>query len=68
MQRYILRRLALTIPAILGVTLLVSAMVRLLPGDAVALLLQDNVGTAKDADELRAKLGLNKPFHTQYLS
>jgi peptide/nickel transport system permease protein len=68
MQRYILRRLALTVPAILGVTLLVSAMVRLLPGDAVALLLQDNVGTAKDADELRAKLGLDRPFHTQYLS
>lgn len=67
MQRYILRRLLLTIPALLGVTLLVSAMVRLLPGDAVALMLQDYNSYAKDAEDLRAQLGLNRPFHEQYL-
>ena len=57
MQRYLLRRLALTIPALLGVTLLVSAMVRLLPGDAVSMMLQDYGQYAKDADDLRAQLG-----------
>ncbi len=67
MQRYILRRLLLTIPSLLGVTLLVSAMVRLLPGDAVALMLQDYNSYAKDAEDLRAQLGLNRPFHEQYL-
>ncbi len=67
MQRYILRRLLLTIPALLGVTLLVSAMVRLLPGDAVALMLQDYNSYAKDAEDLRAQLGLDRPFHEQYL-
>ena len=67
MQRYILRRLLLTIPALLGVTLLVSAMVRLLPGDAVALMLQDYNSYAKDAEDLRAQLGLNRPFPEQYL-
>ena len=67
MQRYLLRRLLLTIPALLGVTLIVSAMVRLLPGDAVTLMLQDYAGSAKDADQLRAKLGLSQPFPTQYL-
>lgn len=67
MQRYILRRLLLTIPALLGVTILVSAMVRLLPGDAVALMLQEYNSYAQDAEDLRARLGLNKPFHVQYL-
>lgn len=68
MQRYILRRLALTIPALLGVTLLVSAMVRLLPGDAVSMMLQDYGQYAKDADDLRAQLGLNRPFPVQYVT
>lgn len=68
MQGYILRRLALTIPALLGVTLIVSGMLRLLPGDAVTLLLQDYGSYAKDADALRSHLGLNRPFPVQYVS
>ncbi len=67
MQRYIMRRLLLTIPSLLGVTLIVSGMVRLLPGDAVTLMLQDYSGYAKSADDLRAKLGLSQPFQVQYL-
>lgn len=67
MQRYIMRRLLLTIPSLLGVTLIVSGMVRLLPGDAVTLMLQDYGGYAKDADDLRAKLGLSQPFQVQYI-
>ena len=68
MQRYILRRLLLTVPALLGVTLLVAGMVRLLPGDAVTAMLQDYNSYARDADELRARLGLDKPFPVQYLT
>lgn len=67
MQRYIIRRLLLTIPSLFGVTLIVSGMVRLLPGDAVTLMLQDYNGYAKSADDLRAKLGLSQPFQVQYL-
>lgn len=66
MQRYIIRRLLLTIPALVGVTLIVAAMVRLLPGDAVTLMLQDYNSYAKDADALRARLGLDRPFYLQY--
>ena len=68
MQRYILRRLLLTIPALVGVSLIISGMVRLLPGDAVDLMLQDYSGYAKDADELRDKLGLKRPFYVQYIT
>jgi peptide/nickel transport system permease protein len=67
-QRYIIRRVLLTIPALLGVSILVSGMVRLLPGDAVTLMLQDYSSYAKNADDLRTQLGLTRPFPVQYLS
>lgn len=68
MQKYILRRLILIFPTLVGVTLVVFGMVRLLPGDAVSMMLQDYsaYSYAKDAADLRAKLGLDKPFLEQY--
>jgi peptide/nickel transport system permease protein len=68
MHRYILRRLLLMIPTLFGVTLLVFILIRMLPGDAVTMMIQDYQGYAKDLDELRAKLGLTQPFHEQYLT
>ena len=66
MRRYLLRRLALMVPTLVGVSIVVFTLVRLLPGDAVTMLLQD-YAYAKDADEMRARLGLDRPFHVQYL-
>jgi len=68
MQRYVFRRLVLAIPTLIGVTLVVFGMVRLLPGDSVSLMIQDYQGYAKDLDELRTKLGLSQPFYQQYLT
>ena len=68
MRAYILRRLLLTVPTLRGVTLMVSAMVHLLPGDAVTMMMQDYGSYAKSADDLRAQLGLTRPFYVQYLS
>lgn len=66
MHLYLARRLILVIPTLIGVSMIVFLLVRLLPGDAVAMLLQDyNYG--KDADELRAKLGLDRPIYVQYV-
>ncbi len=68
MQQYILRRLLLMVPTLIGVTLLVFGMIRLLPGDAVTMMLQDYGAYAKDIEDLRVKLGLTQPFHEQYLA
>ena len=66
MQVYLARRLLLVIPTLIGVSIVVFLLVRMLPGDAVTMLLQEyNYG--KDADELRAKLGLDRPIYVQYL-
>jgi peptide/nickel transport system permease protein len=62
---YLARRLLLLAPTLLGVTIVVFSLVRMLPGDAVSMLLQD-YAYAKDADEMRARLGLDRPVHIQY--
>jgi peptide/nickel transport system permease protein len=61
LTRYIIRRLVSVIPTLLGVTILVFMMLRLIPGDpAVAMLgehaAQDNV------ERIREQLGLNRPL------
>jgi peptide/nickel transport system permease protein len=68
MQNYILRRILLAIPTLLGVTLLVSALLYSLPGDTVTMMMQDYGGYAKDIQELRAKLGLDRSFPEQYIA
>jgi peptide/nickel transport system permease protein len=66
MHAYLARRLLLVIPTLLGVSVVVFLLVRLLPGDAVTMLLQD-YAYAKDADEMRARLGLDRPIYVQYV-
>jgi len=65
MHRYLARRILLVVPTLIGVTIVVFALVRLLPGDAVTMLLQE-YAYAKDADEMRTKLGLDRPGPVQY--
>jgi peptide/nickel transport system permease protein len=67
MSRYVVRRLLLLIPTLLGVTVVVFVLVRLLPGDAVALQLQDARATAADEARLRSDLGIDKPIYVQYV-
>ena len=59
MSRYLLRRLVLLVPTLLGVSIIVFVLVRLLPGDAVALQLQDARASAADEAALRSQLGLD---------
>jgi len=66
-SRYLVRRLLLLVPTLLGVTIVVFVLVRLLPGDAATLQLQDAKSTAADEAELRAQLGLDKPIYLQYV-
>src|SRR5579884_64224 len=67
MSRYLLRRLVLLVPTLLGVTIVVFVLVRLLPGDAVTLQLQDAKASAADEAALRQQLGLDQPLPLQYV-
>lgn len=65
MLRYLLRRLLLTIPVLLGVATLVFALIHLVPGDPAQAMLGETA-TPDDVDRLRKNLGLDKPLITQY--
>lgn len=65
MLRFALRRLLLLIPVLVGLTLLVFAISRLLPGDPVALAAGPNASAAEIAD-LAREFGLDKPLPVQY--
>jgi peptide/nickel transport system permease protein len=65
MHVYLARRLLLVIPTLFGVSVIVFMLVRMLPGDAVTMLLQD-YAYAADADAMRARLGLDRPVYVQY--
>jgi peptide/nickel transport system permease protein len=66
MQKVILRRLALSIPALLIVSFLIFGMLRLDPEAAVAARLGEGY-TPEAAEKLREQLGLNNPVATEYL-
>jgi peptide/nickel transport system permease protein len=66
MRRYLVTRLLVAIPSLAIASLIVFTLPRLLPGDAVQLMLAEKA-YAKDIDELRAKLGLDRPLHVQYV-
>src|SRR6478672_9727694 len=69
MSSYILRRLWLLIPTLLGMSLLVFFMLRLLPGDIVDVMAGTDVAAAAGSKErLREAFGLDKPVPVQYLS
>lgn len=69
MGKYLLRRLLLLIPTLLGMSLLVFLMLRLLPGDVVDVLLSgaDQQADAGSKQELRRALGLSDPLPVQYI-
>jgi peptide/nickel transport system permease protein len=65
MRRYVLRRLLIALPSLLIASLIVFTLPRLIPGDVVQLMFEEKA-YAKDLEELRAKLGLNRPIPVQY--
>lgn len=66
---YLIRRVFLIIPTFFIVSVIVFAMIRLIPGDIVDQMLEDRGGIyGIDQDAIRERMGLNKPIHAQYLS
>jgi len=65
MLSYILRRILILIPTLLGVSILVFLMLHMTPGDPAELLLGERA-TEETLVELREHLGLNEPLYAQY--
>ena len=67
MLRFIARRLLLTVPVLLGVATLVFSLIHLIPGDPAQAMLGETA-SPQDVADLRARLGLDRPLASQYLS
>ena len=65
--RYLIRRLLLTVPVLLGVATLVFSLIHFVPGDPAQAMLGDGA-SARDIAELRDSLGLDKPLLEQYVN
>lgn len=66
MRHYVLRRLVIAIPSLLIASLIVFTLPRLIPGDVVQLMLEEKA-YGRDLEDLRAKLGLDRPIPVQYV-
>src|SRR6267378_7285850 len=65
MTRFVVGRLVSLVPVLLGVSLLVFSIMKLVPGD-VAQVLVGTEGTAEDVQNIRHALGLDQPVYVQY--
>jgi len=65
MLAYIIRRIFVIIPTLLGVSIIVFLMLHLMPGDPAELLMGERA-SEEALQEIREHLGLNKPLHVQY--
>ena len=65
MYKYILKRLLMMIPVLLGVTFIVFFILNLSPGDPAAMILGDQA-SAEALEMKREELGLNDPLVVRY--
>jgi peptide/nickel transport system permease protein len=67
MAGYLLKRIVAAVPTIIGITVLVFVMVRLVPGDPVDIMFNNLAPpSAQQRTALRAELGLDLPLYQQY--
>ncbi|MEZ4636604.1 MAG: ABC transporter permease [Caldilineaceae bacterium] len=66
MGQYIARRLISLIPVLIGVSIVVFSLIRLIPGDPVIIMLGERA-SVEDIERVREEMGFNRPIHEQYL-
>ncbi len=65
MSRFLLRRVLLTVPVLIGVATLVFSLIHLVPGDPALAMLGESA-SPQDIAALRHTLGLDRPLVVQY--
>ncbi|MXR52201.1 ABC transporter permease subunit [Halovenus sp. WSH3] len=67
LQRYVLKRVLVTIPILIGATMLTFGLVALTPGDPVDYIIAFQDVSPEVEQQLREQYGLDKPLFMQYL-
>lgn len=65
MFKFIVRRIAQTIPVVIGVTILVFSLMHLIPGDPAQIIAGESA-QPEQIEQMRERLGLNDPIPVQY--
>jgi len=65
-RRYVVRRLLLLVPVLVGVSIIIFMVLHLSPGDPAEIMLGSQA-TQADLERLRAELGLTEPLYVQYV-
>jgi peptide/nickel transport system permease protein len=68
MRQYIIKRIGLGVLTLIGVSLIVFFMVRIIPGGVVDQILGENAGTPEDRARIEERLGLDEPVLQQYFT
>lgn len=68
MFSFILKRILMSVPTLIIVTLIIFTMVRALPGDAALMMLGGDVDDEAALAMMREQLGLDKPLPIQFLT
>jgi peptide/nickel transport system permease protein len=68
MLEFLAKRLAISIPTIVLVSVAVFLMLHFVPGDPAAVFLGAEPSTPERLAEVRTQMGLDRPLHVQYLS
>ncbi len=66
MAQYIARRLISLIPVLLGVSIIVFSLIRLIPGDPVIIMLGEKA-RVEDIERVREEMGFNRSIPVQYV-
>ena len=66
MVKFIVRRLLLLVPILLGLSILVFVWIRALPGNPAIALLGERA-TPEAIEQINRQYGLDQPIHVQYL-
>ena len=66
LAQYIARRVIALIPVLLGVSILVFGLIRMIPGDPVVVMLGEKA-RAEDVARVREQMGFNRPIYVQYI-
>ncbi|MBC8449994.1 MAG: ABC transporter permease [Chloroflexi bacterium] len=68
MTKHVIGRLLVSIPMLLGITIIIFVLANLMPGDAIGAMMTDQSILTEETMELqRARLGLDKPMAVRYL-
>jgi ABC-type dipeptide/oligopeptide/nickel transport system permease component len=67
MTRFVVGRLLMAIPVLLGVSIVAFLIIHLIPGNPAQAMLFGSNPTAAQVHNLEVRLGLNEPLYVQYL-